>query len=134
MGYRPQFDTVHSMTTTHNLAVDAFEFVLHRILAPSSTPYFEWTRWRYLFPLQLMLVLVIGARVLPFALRKPLPGLRSRREPTELDNPAAFASPRRPQAIVQFSSRDGRRPAAATAGTAGHAGGKLLRPFESEKQ
>ena len=121
------------MTTTPNSAVDAFEFVPHRILAPSSTPYFEWTRWRYLFPLQLMLVLVIGTRVLPFALRKPLPGLRSHRDPTELDHPAAFASPRRPQAIAQCSSCDGGRPATATAGTAGHAGGKLLRPFESEQ-
>ena len=70
------------MTTTHSLAVDAFEFVLHRNLAPSSTPYFEWTRWRYLFPPQLVLALVIGAPILPFALRKPLPGLRSRRYPT----------------------------------------------------
>ena len=59
------------MTTTRNLAVDAFEFVPHRILAPSSTPYLEWTRWRYLFSLQLVLVLVIGAPILPFALRKP---------------------------------------------------------------
>ena len=77
------------MTTTRNLAVDALEFVPHRILAPSSTPYLEWTRWRYLLRLQLMLVLVIGPRILPFALRKPLPGLRSRRDPTELDHPAA---------------------------------------------